>query len=366
MAVEVDELYTNLNQLLEDICKFLTDKSTYEKLSPLARRQADALISRSKQQLQEIEKVSTDCNVAYVDMEKRPEENEDDKNNIYSSVNETTVTPSPFVEPESNPYMNLPAKEMSQELKCGVLSWKCRIILRFEKIRRIYAGVHDNWLLVYSTPKDCKPMHTFNLKFHKAETVISKQTKKPTYDFELISTSGDGKSYYFLAMTFKDLLQWTTQINKCFDSFKNTRHLSISEDGSSDIYDTVSEKHTDKNNEDDEDAEYDSIETLRPDQGLAVIKPRVIKPPISKPPISIKPPTSKRPDLPLRQSGQNIKRHTPLPPLPASENDIESDDSSTYDPVVCRKSVESSDSFTEDTDEEAIYEQFVPKPAKPN
>jgi hypothetical protein len=72
MAVEVDELYTNLNQLLEDICKFLTDKSTYEKLSPLARRQADALISRSKQQLQEIEKVSTDCNVAYVDMEKRP------------------------------------------------------------------------------------------------------------------------------------------------------------------------------------------------------------------------------------------------------------------------------------------------------
>jgi hypothetical protein len=196
MAVEVDELYTNLNQLLEDICKFLTDKSTYEKLSPLARRQADALISRSKQQLQEIEKVSTDCNVAYVDMEKRPEENEDDKNNIYSSVNETTVTPSPFVEPESNPYMNLPAKEMSQDLKCGVLSWKCRIILRFEKIRRIYAGVHDNWLLVYSTPKDCKPMHTFNLKFHKAETVISKQTKKPTYDFELISTSGDGKSYY--------------------------------------------------------------------------------------------------------------------------------------------------------------------------
>jgi hypothetical protein len=254
---------------------------------------------------------------------------------------------------------------MSQDLKCGVLSWKCRIILRFEKIRRIYAGVHDNWLLVYSTPKDCKPMHTFNLKFHKAETVNSKQTKKPTYDFELISTSGDGKSYYFLAMTFKDLLQWTTQINKCFDSFKNTRHLSISEDGSSDIYDTVSEKHTDKNNEDDEDAEYDSIETLRPDQGLAVIKPRVIKPPISKPPISIKPPTSKRPDLPLRQSGQNIKRHTPLPPLPASENDIESDDSSTYDPVVCRKSVESSDSFTEDTDEEAIYEQFVPKPAKP-
>ncbi|RZC00583.1 uncharacterized protein BDFB_007152 [Asbolus verrucosus] len=335
MAVGVEELYCNLNKLLDDICKFLGDEANYEKLSPNSRKQADELINRSKFQLQEIAKVAIDSNGydgAYVDMERKSaEDNDDDKNNIYSSVDETTISNPPVIQQTQNPYSNLPAKELLQDIKYGSLSWRCKIILKFEKLRRIYAGVHNNWLLIYSSEKDCKPLQTFNLKFHRAQTVSSKQGKTLLQDFELICTLGEKKSYYFIALTHKDMLQWIAHINKCYDLLNKSHEPSLSEEEVSETYDMIGEVNSPENSADDEEETiYHDIEIFTSPHEITNV--------------------NKPPDLPARRS---VKPNTPLPIVPISENE-EEELSSTYDPVNLGASFENS-SFSED-DEDNIYE----------
>ncbi|KAJ3639514.1 hypothetical protein Zmor_002871 [Zophobas morio] len=331
MAVEVDELYSNLNKLLDDICKFLTDGTNYEKLSPYARKQADELISRSKKQLQEIAKVAVnnEYDGAYVDMERK-------------SVEEAPViTPPPVAEPQPNPYANLPAKDLSQDLKYGPLCWKYRIILKFDKNKRVYAGLHDNWFLIYSSEKDLKPIQTFDLRFHKAQSIICKQNKTPTQDFELVNTTAEGKSYYFVARTHKDMLQWVSHINRCYENLSKLTNVIPSDDDISETYDMITDLTNQGDQDEEEEEIYHDIETYNPEIVKTINKP---------------------PDLPARRC-INI----PLPPVPQKESfDDDSSESSTYDLVVTtsRPSLGSKSSFSEE-EEDDIYEPFVSKPVEP-
>ncbi|EFA11527.2 uncharacterized protein blow [Tribolium castaneum] len=329
MAVTVEDLCSNLNKLLNDICKFLSDEVNYEQLSPLARKQAEELINRSKEQLLNITRVSLDNNGAYVDMEKRPsnaETDEDDTNAIYSAVDESTIVrcATPVVEIPINPYANLPAKDVSQEIKYGYLTWRYKIILKFEKNRRVYAGLHNNWMLVYSSEKDCKPLQAFNLKFHKAQIVANKQKKNPPQDFELVCTLGEGKTYYFLTSTHKDVQQWISHINKCHNNLNTCEEppLSDSDDDISQTYDTILEPISIKNDK------KNDIETNDFSQ-------------------------NKPPDLPARG---RIKTNVPLPPTPLKEN--ASSESLPKDDAQSTPSLNSSFS-TDGESDDCIYEAFV-------
>ncbi|XP_044256644.1 uncharacterized protein LOC123006309 isoform X2 [Tribolium madens] len=324
MAVTVEDLCSNLNKLLSDICKFLSDDVNYEKLSPYARKQADELITRSKEQLLSITRVSLDNNGAYVDMEMRPntEINEDDTNDIYAAVDESTIARcvTPVVEVSINPYANLPAKEVSQEIKYGYLTWRYKIILKFEKNRRVYAALHDNWLLLYSSVKDPKPFQTFNLKIHKAQIVPTKQNKNLPQDFELICTLGEEKTYYFVTSTYKDVLQWISHINKCHNSL-NCSEPSISDDEISETYDTILEP-LDKDNDVETNALYQN----------------------------------KPPDLPARG---RIKKNIALPSVPVKDN-ASNGSLSRHSDIQSTSSVNSKSSFSTDSEsDDPIYEAFV-------
>lgn len=78
-------------------------------------------------------------------------------------------------------------------MKFGNLSIKVKIFLSFEKMRRVYAGIHENWLLLYSSEKDLKPFQSLHLKFYKAQSVQSKFDR----EFELVST--EHKKHYIVS-----------------------------------------------------------------------------------------------------------------------------------------------------------------------
>ncbi|VEN64079.1 unnamed protein product [Callosobruchus maculatus] len=71
MEMDFKKLYYDLNDLLEDICKFLSS----EKLANLPQKDkklAESLIRRSKRQLQEISKIQcTAQNEEYVIMDRK-------------------------------------------------------------------------------------------------------------------------------------------------------------------------------------------------------------------------------------------------------------------------------------------------------
>ncbi|KAJ8949130.1 hypothetical protein NQ318_012878 [Aromia moschata] len=89
---------------------------------------------------------------------------------------------------------NLPAKEASQEVKYGLISMKRKAwLLGLEKMKKVYAAIHNNFLLVYCSDRDLKPMFTFNLKNFEA-----KADRDRSNNFELLSTFPDQKVYYEL------------------------------------------------------------------------------------------------------------------------------------------------------------------------
>lgn len=86
-------------------------------------------------------------------------------NNFYNSINSNY-----FVNLSQPIYiLDLPAKQMSREIKYGFLTWKTKIIFKLEKNRQVFAGIHNGYLLIYSCEKDNKPSHTFNLKMYRVQ-----------------------------------------------------------------------------------------------------------------------------------------------------------------------------------------------------
>ncbi|CAH1103143.1 unnamed protein product [Psylliodes chrysocephalus] len=198
MGCEIEQMYLDLNSLLEDICKFLSGDKL-GKLSYKDQRLAESLITRSKKQLQDIAKIqpTLQCNEDYV---------------IMNSQDDVNLKPeSPIIEEEKpNPYSDLPAKYASQSVKYGIMSMKRRFLLGFEVMKRIYASIHKGWLLIYTSERDMKPLFAFDLKKFEAKEPEGEEKS----NFELISTISEKKVYQFLALTHKDMLQWTVQINR--------------------------------------------------------------------------------------------------------------------------------------------------------
>ncbi|KAJ8949129.1 hypothetical protein NQ318_012877 [Aromia moschata] len=69
METDIEKMYMDLNELLLDICKFLSSDNL-KVLSPKDKKLADSLIKRSKTQLQEISKLQEPSSFdEYVDMD---------------------------------------------------------------------------------------------------------------------------------------------------------------------------------------------------------------------------------------------------------------------------------------------------------
>ncbi|CAH1964415.1 unnamed protein product [Acanthoscelides obtectus] len=77
MEMDFKQLYYDLNDLLEDICKFLSNEKLTN-LSQTDRTLAESLIQRSKKQLQEISRIQcTAQNEEYVIMDRKDDTRED-------------------------------------------------------------------------------------------------------------------------------------------------------------------------------------------------------------------------------------------------------------------------------------------------
>ncbi|KAJ8930859.1 hypothetical protein NQ314_016278 [Rhamnusium bicolor] len=260
METDIKKMYLNLNELLEDICKFLSSEKLGT-LSPKDKKLADSLINRSKVQLQEISKIQQlSSNEAYVDMGNKKVlviEEEEGKNNIYSSVDDNNADTETTLIEEGTvyPYKDLSAKDASQEVKWGYISMKRKFLLGFEKMKRIYATIHNQWLIIYFSDKDVKPICTFDLKNYEAKEADSDRST----NFELMCTSPDRKIYYFMALTRKDMLQWVAHINRCHDTvvlmskgihLRERRESTNEDDEFGEHYDSINPQ---SNMEDDED-----------------------------------------------------------------------------------------------------------------
>ncbi|CAH1153720.1 unnamed protein product [Phaedon cochleariae] len=210
MGSDIKQMYVDLNELLEDICQFLSEDKL-KKLSPKDQNLAESLINRSKIQLQEIAKIQS--NEEYMVMDKKVIKMDEDKitNSVDDDFNRNNAAVM-VMEEMKYAYVDLPAKEASKEIKYGFIFMKRKFLLGFEKMKRVYASMHNGWLLIYFTERDTKPICNFNLRNYEAKECDGDKT-----DFQLISTMQGKETHHFLAQTPKDVRQWVTQINKCHD-----------------------------------------------------------------------------------------------------------------------------------------------------
>ncbi|CAG9828747.1 unnamed protein product [Diabrotica balteata] len=265
MGSDFEQMYFDLNALLQDICKFLSSDKL-EKLSPKDQKLAESLINRSKQQLQNIAKIQPPLQPSedYVIMNNPvPNEDDDKPNDIYSSVEDlhnisenlsnrhSVITQSS----EIKLFTDLPAREASQSTKAGWIYMKRKFLLGFEKMKRVYATIHKNCLLIYLNEKELKPLSTFNLEYFEA-----KESNGDKCNFQLTSTMPDDtKILHFIALTHKDMLQWTTHINSCHD--KAITQYKIEEDTIS-LPETVYNISPDED-EDDSDGIYEQLTMVK-------------------------------------------------------------------------------------------------------
>ncbi|CAH0562467.1 unnamed protein product [Brassicogethes aeneus] len=356
------EIYMTISKLLEDICSFL-DESKLTALSPNDRKFANDLLKRSKVQLQEISK-KTD----YVDMDPAKE------NKTYKPANKNVYVPPPDntpVEPEdfynvievndpdACPFLSMPAKDTSFQSKHGYISYKKKVFVRFEKLKRIFAVIQDQWFLIYNTEKDLKPTSHLNLKEYAAKECAKNK-------FELISTKGETKIYYFIALTYKDMLQWVTKINECHDS--SMRKKVDDDDDDDNTYIKVGQK-----------LPPSKIPQYKPykSQNLPERYTHQVLPPIP-PSSTFKPdgtPGKAKKILPPKPPARNDSIKPPvLPKLPTKQLDIdkevcnndddESDESDNkYHQIVPRNpppESEDESSFSEADGDDITYEMIMP------
>ncbi|XP_050518890.1 uncharacterized protein LOC126892998 [Diabrotica virgifera virgifera] len=371
MGSDFEQMYFDLNALLQDICKFLSSDKL-ENLSPKDQKLAESLINRSKQQLQTIAKIQPPLQPSedYVIMNNpAPNEDDDKPNDIYSSVEDLNnisenVTIRHSIATQSSDiklFIDLPAREASQSTKYGWIFMKRKFLLGFEKMKRVYATIHKNCLLIYLNEREMKPLSTFNLEYFEA-----KESHGDKCNFQLISTVPDEtKILYFIALTPKDRLQWTTHINTCHD--KAITQYKIEEDTIS-LPETIYNISPDED-EDDSDGIYEQLTMVK--------KPAIQNKPSRPPSMAdsnnspLNSPTTKL--QPFLRRGSKIKGPLKIPPpqiqprVLEKQSSVESDVSyheiSSYQVETKRfnsdsnNSLEVDDSFSEGS-VDSTYETF--------
>ncbi|KAJ8923812.1 hypothetical protein NQ315_010394 [Exocentrus adspersus] len=243
-----------------------------------------------------------------------------------------------------SPYIDLPSTDACQDIKCGYIFMKLRVWFRLERMKRVYGAIHNNWLIIYLTNKDMKPFHTFHLKDYEAKEA---KGHKAT-NFELTSTLPDGKVFYFMALTHKDMLQWVVYINRCHDnSVVQSKGLDIEENKNSSPDDDTEEHYdcvlsaSNKEAEDDEEiySELDDIAMLQVNNTTSKQKIEAIPP------------------LPGRPSQKSLLLHV-LPPLVKSPSTLHEPEEAFYDDIS--EAEQNSDNSS--SQEDSTYEAFVVNP----
>ncbi|KAK9889315.1 hypothetical protein WA026_004595 [Henosepilachna vigintioctopunctata] len=357
MAEEIDSIYMTLNELLNDICKFLDNEVNKEVLSPEARKQANLLINRSKKQITILE---SECKTGgYLPMDRKisaPNEPPPISDNVLStskSVLSLEISDRYFFASD------LPARNLPPDGKNGTLSWKIKIFFGFERMQKIYAGIFENYLLVYRCDKDLKPIHIYNLLNHKASPLSDNDDE---IRFLLLNNKTEF-IYQFMAQTNKDMVQWVTRINKCHQkggTFIGVNKIEPIRD---------SEGEASAHSEEEEEAEYDiilngnqqatiNIEPPEEEQVYEDLEARYMP--------SLQPQMEAKPPIPIPPIPNRMQR-TPLPPLPVEERSSFSDDEDAVYDVLSGPPVQGSQPQMAPRIENPVT--LPPKPivmAKPN
>ncbi|CAH1964414.1 unnamed protein product [Acanthoscelides obtectus] len=277
MEMDFKQLYYDLNDLLEDICKFLSNEKLTN-LSQTDRTLAESLIQRSKKQLQEISRIQcTAQNEEYVIMD-RKDDTREDKEAI--TANKTIL------------YKDLPAQD-TESVKCGYILMKRKILLGFGKMKRVYANIHNDVLLIYYTEKDSKPIGLIDLKNYTAK----ENTESTSRNFNLICDSPEQKPLHFIAPTREEMMQWVWQINKIHDGLIEPDLESVSSDAE---YDVMKNNPCTPKKSTESDELYEELETVKDKLRVSNLNERVeIRPPLpgriqlKKSPIKVAPPVVK-------------------------------------------------------------------------
>lgn len=358
---DIARMCLDLKELLQDICTFFSN-GNLGKLSPKDKKLAESLINRSKKQLQEISRVQPppQSNEDYVVMNKQGIDNEKESDqepsDIYSSVDDISTMNHSEIVLEANAYKDLPAKEASHNFKSGWLSMRKRFILGFEKMKRVYGTIHDRWLLIYLSEKDFKPSYTFNLKHF-----VAKESDGEKNNFTLLSTKqNENKVYHFMALTHKDMLQWTTKINLCQDmeilvensNIDNERKYSntdehypsnkSSDNDSDGIYEILTTTHKPVSRVVSDDSACERLHTF-PKLNKSRLRPSPSK---VKDPVKVPPPVVKSTSISTTNSSESIVSYQEIFTQPTI---TKSNSNST-------KSLE--ESFSENSGDE-MYETFI-------
>ncbi|KAL3290285.1 hypothetical protein HHI36_023630, partial [Cryptolaemus montrouzieri] len=177
MSEEVELVYLSLNQLLNDICKFLKEGVNNDALTPKARREADILIRRSTVQLKKITSLTNQLESKEVS----PERTEVKSSNSKKEIRISSKSSPP------NPYQDTPAKSIPQPEKYGYIEWRTKFIFGLDRMKKIYAVVYRDWLLIYGHEKDSKPSYSFSLQTNKANMNADTQMENQSQNFCLVN-----------------------------------------------------------------------------------------------------------------------------------------------------------------------------------
>lgn len=105
---------------------------------------------------------------------------------------------------------------------------KRKFLLGFERMYRIYAAIHNKFLLVYHSERASKPLHVLDLTYYEATPICER-----TGYFNLIGFDSNCKTYHvspytlelatanaidllqFQAPTYEEMVSWVTRMNRC-------------------------------------------------------------------------------------------------------------------------------------------------------
>ncbi|CAH1964413.1 unnamed protein product [Acanthoscelides obtectus] len=170
---------------------------------------------------------------------------------------------------------------------------KRKILLGFGKMKRVYANIHNDVLLIYYTEKDSKPIGLIDLKNYTAK----ENTESTSRNFNLICDSPEQKPLHFIAPTREEMMQWVWQINKIHDGLIEPDLESVSSDAE---YDVMKNNPCTPKKSTESDELYEELETVKDKLRVSNLNERVeIRPPLpgriqlKKSPIKVAPPVVK-------------------------------------------------------------------------
>ncbi|XP_030746208.1 uncharacterized protein LOC115875022 isoform X2 [Sitophilus oryzae] len=240
-----EQIYADIKSLLEDICVFLQNKCG--NFSSADKAIAGSIIEKCTKQLSKLTEnrpdyvvMSSGTSVDYpsnppllpktakipkkinTELHKEGTVSTNEELNDYTNTNNV-----PHLLEERCSFSDLPAKDASQEIKCGTLIFQRRIFSFLPRSTEVFGSIHNSWLLIYWSSKDSKPFCTLNLKKYEAhqdeyennsheaeleERNLKTNKSKRNY-FKVVDSSLPEKHYQFVAKSHKDMLQWVYTIN---------------------------------------------------------------------------------------------------------------------------------------------------------